>query len=310
MGRISIALVVFLAGACQCPEKEQALNKAHQTLIQGGGELIQVQAQAQAPAVDLASRAVPRITPGTIIPADGPPQLWSHLLLFATPTLSAADLKEAPKMAGEYARMFKLTFLANVKKNPQSNRYNLDVVARGFAISIRGKETIVDAGNTFGADLGVFGKRILDENEKILDNDVRIVARTESMWLIDAQAVMLRGGEHKKMVMRHAVLVNPQSGQVAKFVWLLAKDRAGDYVPAEQAMQLLPASLREERLLSVRRDKFFLGVPAPDAFALVRIPQGRAVAYTAELQRLACVRRFTAQQVLDVEGQLRGIATK
>lgn len=310
MGRIAIVLVVLLMGAHLCAEKQAARESSAQTLSQGGGERIQVQAQAQAPAVDLVSRAVPRITPGTVIPADGPPQLWSHLLLFATPTLSAADLKDAPKMASDYARMFKLTFLANVKKNPQSNRYKLDVVARGFAINIRGKETIVDAGNTFGADLGVFGKRILDESEKILDNDVRIVARTESMWLIDAQAVMLWAGEHKKMVMRHAVLVNPQSGQLAKFVWLLAKDRPGDYVPAEQAIQLVPPSMREERLLSVRRDKFLLGVPSPDAFALVRIPQGRAVAYTAELQRLACIRQFSAQQVLDLEGQLRTIGTR
>jgi hypothetical protein len=68
--------------------------------------------------------------------------------------------------------------------------------------------------------------------------------------------------------------------------------------------------MREERLLSVRRDKFLLGVPSPDAFALVRIPQGRAVAYTAELQRLACKRQFTAQQVLDLEGQLRTIGTR
>jgi len=310
MGRIFIAMVVFLMGACRCAEKQPALGVIPQTLIQGGGELIQVQAQAQAPAVDLVSRALPRITPGTIIPAEGPPQLWSHMILFATPTLSAADLKEAPKMAAEYARMFKFTLLANVKKNPQNNRYNLDVVGRGFAINIRGKETIVDAGNTFGADLGLFGKRILDENEKILDNDVRLVARTETMWLFDAQSVMLSGGEHKKMVMRHAVVVNPQSGQLATFVWLLAKDRAGDYVAAEQAIQLLPANMKEERLLSVRRDKFVLGVPSPDAFALVRIPQGRAVAYTAELQRLACIRQFNVQQALDLEAQLRAIGTR
>jgi hypothetical protein len=272
--------------------------------------LTHVQTQVQAPAVDLVSRALPRITPGTVIPADGPPQTWSHLILFATPTLTPADLKDAPKTASEYARMFKFTLLANLKKNPQSNRYNLDVVGRGFAINIRGRETIVDAANTFNADLGIFGKRILDENEKILDNDVRIVARTETMWLFDAQAVMLQGREHTKMVVRHAIVVNPQSGQLATFVWLLAKDRGGDYVAAEQAMQLLPANMREERLLSVKRDKFFLGVPAADAFALVRIPQGRAVAYNPGLQRLAATRQFTAQQALDLEGQLRAIGTR
>jgi hypothetical protein len=308
MGRMTIALVVFLVGGCRCAERQPVLDVVPQTLIQAGG--LQPLPQTQAPAVDLVSRALPRITPGTVIPAEGPPQLWSNLVLFATPTLSPADLKEAPKMAAEYARMFKLTFLANVKKNPQTNKYNLDVVARGFAINIRGKETVVDANNTFGADLGLFGKRILDENEKILDNDVRLVARTETMWLFDAQAVMLQGREHTKMVMRHAIVVNPQSGKLATFVWLLAKDRAGDYVPAEKAIQLLPPNMREQRFLSVKRDKFFLGVPAPDAFALVRVPQGRAVAYTAELQPLASRRQFTAQQVLSLEGQLRAIGTR
>src|SRR5262249_51333651 len=121
MGRIAIVLVVLLMGAYLCAEKQAALE-IPLSLIQGGGGLNQLQAQAQAPAVDLVSRALPRITPGTIIPAEGPPQLWSHMILFATPTLSAADLKEAPKIAAEYARMFKFTLLANVKKNPQNNR--------------------------------------------------------------------------------------------------------------------------------------------------------------------------------------------
>src|SRR5579864_9128825 len=123
MGRMTIALVVFFVGGCHCAERQQVLD-VPQTLIQAGFQPLA--AQTQAPAVDLVSRALPRITPGTVIPADGPPQLWSHLILFSTPTLSAADLKEAPKMAGEYARMFKLTFLANVKKNQQTNKYSLD----------------------------------------------------------------------------------------------------------------------------------------------------------------------------------------
>jgi hypothetical protein len=291
--------LLVLGLGCNCGERQAALDVAPKTLIIGGGEPPLVDPGK----VDLTPRALPRIRPGTVI-GDGPPQGWSNLVLFATPSLAAGDVKEIPRVAADYARMFKFTVLANVsKKNPKGPAY-LDVVGRGFAMTVQGRQVIVDSRNTFGADLGLFGKRVLDENEKILDKDVLQVARTDTMLIFDAQAVMLVNNKHQKMVIRHAIVVVPETAQLSTFVWLLTPQ----YAPAETAMQLLPPNMHEERLLSVKKDKFFLGMPSPDAFALVRIPQGRAVQYTAELRRLAATREFTVAIVRDLESQLRGVA--
>jgi len=283
--------------ACNGPEKQSQLLVPPTTLIMGG-----VQPTTPAGAVDLVSRPLPRIAAGTVI-GNGPPRGWSNLVLIATPGLGAGDIKDAPQTALRYASMFKFTLLANVSK--QDNAYYLDVVGRGFAVNFKGGDSIVESNNTFGADLGLFGRRILEENEKILDNDLRQVARTRTLTIFDAQATMLAGNEHRKMVIRHAILVSPETGQLAALVWLLSKDQAGAYAPAEQAMQLLPPNMHEQRLLSVKKDKFFLGMPSPDAFALMRIPQGRPVAYTPELRRLAALQQWNAQAVVDLETQLR-----
>jgi hypothetical protein len=255
--------------------------------------------------VDLVARSLERIPVGTAIGKEAPAN-WTHLVLMATPTLTDEDLRDAPKMATHYARMFKFTLLANVagQKDGARTTYRLQRLARGFAIDINGKETVIDGKNTLGADLGFFGKRILAENEAILDKDVYQVARTGTMMIFDAQAVMLAGKDHIKMIMRHAVLVDPDTGRLSTLVWLLSRTATG-LAPAEKALQLLPPNMQEARLLHVLKDRFTLGIPAPDAFALVRIPQGTAIAYTPELQQSAAAATFTRDQVFALETALR-----
>jgi hypothetical protein len=42
----------------------------------------------------------------------------------------------------------------------------------------------------------------------------------------------------------------------------------------------------------------------------MRIPQGKAIAYTPELQRLATTREFTAKEVQELETMLRAAISK
>jgi hypothetical protein len=266
--------------------------------------------------IDLTPKRLPRIPPGTII-GDGPPAGWSHLVLFATPGLGAGDFTGIPKVVLDYAKWLKFTILANVGKQKKTGKetYYLDRVARGFAVAIndkdtgKNKETVIDCDHTLNADMGILGGRVLKENEDILDNEVRQVVRTDTMLIFDANSYMLYNNEHQKMVNRYAILVFPDSGRLATLVWLLAADGPEKYKAAEPAMQLLPPGMHEQRLLSVKREKFkivlFVWMPDPDAFALMRIPQGKAIAYTPELQRLATTKEFAAKDVQELETKLR-----
>lgn len=257
---------------------------------------------------DVVQRSLERIPVGTVIGKTAPKN-WTNLLLFAIPTLTEQDLRDAPKMATHYARMFKFTLLANVVATREGAKaaYWLQRIARGFAIDINGRETVVDGKNTLGADLGLFGRRILAENEAILDKDVYQVARTGTMLVFDAESTMLSGTNHVKMIMRHAVLVDPDSGRVALLVWLLTKGPSG-YGFAENTLQLLPPNMQEARLLHVLKDRFTLGIPSSDAFALARIPQGTDIRWTPDLQRTAAATTFARDQVFALERSLRAVA--
>jgi hypothetical protein len=266
----------------------------------GGQEPVPFVGAPVAPAVDLESKPLPKIPPGTVIGKDAP-KGWSNFIMIAIPTLTPEDLRDAPKIATHYARMFKWTLLAKTEKGKAG--YELKSVARGFAMTIRGQEVIVDSRNTFGGNKGVFGAKILAENEKHIDADVRTIARTPTMWLFDAQAVMRRGSDHARMVLRHAVVIDPDTGKAHTFIWLLSKD-GGRYAVAEKTMQLIPEGLREQRYLSVKRDQFVLGLPTKEAFALVRTPQGKPIAWTEGVAKLASVKDLTKEQVLEVEKAL------
>ncbi len=279
-------------------------------LVQQSAETQQPQGQNPNPApqtVDLRQVPLDRIPVGTVI-GQQLPQGWTNLVIFAVPTLAEEDAREAPAIAVFYARMFKFTILANVagQRNGNAVYYYLDKVARGFATTVKGQEIIVSGQNTMNADLKMFGKKILDENEKHIDADVRQLVRTNTMLIFDAQAVMRRNDAHVNMIMRHALLVDPETGRLYSLVWLLTKD----YQAAEGVMQLLPPSMHEERLLSVDRNKFnFLGIPEREAFALRRVPPGTPIQYDKQLLWAATLKNFTAY-VPELETILRETAKR
>jgi hypothetical protein len=303
VGLVGCFLLVWCSlGGCFTVEAEEvpappAIEQQDETGSNGGGT---DPIAAAAPKVDLESKALPRIPAGTVIGKTAPPG-WSHFVMMAVPTLTKEDLRDAPKIASHYAQMFKFTLLAQAEKN--GNAHRLKAVARGFAMDVRNKEIIVESKNTFGGKVGVFGNRILAENEKHIDADVRQVARSENMLLFDAQAVLRQGTDHVRMVLRHAILIDPATGKLYTFIWLLSKTRAG-YAIAEKEMQLIPEGLREARFLSVKRDKFVLGLPTADAFAQMRTPQGKPIKWTAELEKLGAIKEFTREQVLSLEKEL------
>jgi hypothetical protein len=255
--------------------------------------------------VNVEQRPLDRIKVGTVIEKEAP-KGWTNLVLFAVPTLTPEDERDAPKTATYYAQMFKFTVLANVAQLSDNGKqsYYLHTVARGFATPVKGKETVISSSNTRGASLGLFGRTILEENENILDKEVRQVARTPTMLIFDAKAIMLRDKAHVPMIMRHALVVDPSSGRLYTLIWLLTPE----YQVAEDAIQLLPDPMFEKRLLSVDRNKFTLGIPDKDAFALRQVPPGTPILYTPALRQGATTKTFDAQNVPEIEATLLAAA--
>ncbi len=297
-----LSLWCSLGGCCAVERGEanpflfRAVSREHVSADNGGGSGESVPEPLAH--VELESKPLPRIPSGTVV-SKGVPEGWTNFLMISVPTLTEKDARDAPKIAAHYAQMFKFTMLARSKKLGAA--HTLETVARGFAMTVRDKEIIIDSKRTFGADMGMFGRRILDENEKHIDADVRTVARTPNLSLFDAtRAVMRQGADHVTMVMRHAVVIDPDNGAAYTFVWLLSNRRDG-YALAEKEMQLIPEGTREARFLSVKRDKFVMGMPTADAFALVKTPQGRPIRWTPDLAKVAVMKAVNREDVVKLE---------
>jgi hypothetical protein len=260
---------------------------------------------------DVTPRRLLRIRAGTVL-GERPPQGWSHLVLMAKPRLGAGDVQSVPQATAHYAGLVTFVVLANVRATHDARgqtQYKLDKVGIGTALEVGGRTVTATSDQTFGKDLGLIGRRVFQEQETLLENDFRQVARTRTLLIFDAKAIVLHNRHHSRLVLRHAILVSPHEGTLATFVWLLGSDGKDSYALAERTLQRLAPNLHEDRVLSVDADKFTLGIPAHDAFALVRIPQGTPVEVTPALRAVAAARHFTPELAVRLEEQLRAAAS-
>jgi hypothetical protein len=256
--------------------------------------------------VDVRSKPLDWIPPGTVI-GEGAPKGWTDLILLATPRIGVGDVNDVPRTAASYSSMFLFTILANVRAERAADQasYVLEKVAIGTALNINGQNVIASSENTFGADLGMIGRRVLSENEKILKGDVRQVARTSTMLVFDANAFVLRNQKHRSMVIRHVILASPTTGQISTFAWLMGSDGGSGYALADKGLQKLPAAFHEDRVLSVDAQRFTLGIPSADAFALAKIPQGTPLGFSEALKSVAATKQFTTQAASQLEAELQ-----
>jgi hypothetical protein len=260
----------------------------------------------EAAMIDVRPRAMPRIEAGTVI-GEQAPLGWTHLVLHAVPRVAEGDVEKVSSTVASLASSFHLTVLARVDRRPGETppRYELRNVAIGLAMNISGKEVIVtsDSQKALGAGLNFMDRRALAENEASLDR-ARQVARTPTMLVFDAAAVMWLEGDHRPAVHRHAVLVSPADGRLAALVWLLVPATDVEYRLCGDSVEWLPAGLHEDRALHVDADKFVLGLPTKEAFALVRLPQGKDVPLTPALRQFGPSRFHSPRDAAALEAAL------
>jgi len=270
--------------------------------------------QVDAAQVDLTRRTLPRIQPGTVIAA-GPPDGWSHLILMARPRVARGDVNQVSPEVLRFGSMFKVAIVANMRANANSvgTTFTLDKVAVGLAMDLGGQEVIVSSATqkSQGANLDYIGRQVLAGTEQCLDEVIQ-VARSPQMLVFDAWSVVLREREHRRMAVRHSVLVDANSGELSTVVWLLQPGRSGELSLVDPEMHLLPRNLQEDRLLNVRADNLIVGLLTGkrDGFALVGIPPGRPIKVPDELQPLLSSRFTTPADVTALEAALRNRVIK
>jgi hypothetical protein len=244
-----------------------------------------------------------RIPPGTVI-EESPPLGWTNIVRLIEPVLTEEDVQNTPETVAFYIRLFKDATLAKVKKVGSS--HEIQLLAVGLTAKVKGKDTVIDLDHRYGADLGSFGKSLVNAYESGFKDHVWQLVQTPTMRVFNERQRFLRGNKRIVMLVRSAVLVDPKSGQVATLVWLLTDNKDKENILAEESMQLLPDGYREKYNPSIRYDQFLLGLPiSDDIIARREISQGTPVPFTPALRRLGAQKTYTREEALELEEALR-----
>lgn len=220
------------------------------------------------------------------------PPGYSHVVLVAWPRLAAEQIEKTPGTAAKFAQMFGSVILAGVEQDPSTGLNRLARVGIGHIMRSENQVRIIRPGDSA---LSFIGSQVLASGEKELDK-IQIIARYDTAVLLESPAVLLRGGAHRAMRVRHFIWTSAAQGGLASVVWAVDDaGAAGPQVVDQQFVQLL-ADATDDRLLSVDPKQFsFIGAPGPTAFAMARLPAGAQLTASPELLRLAAAPRYDQQ---------------
>lgn len=249
------------------------------------------------------TRPLGRIAPGTRI-ADQPPEGWTHLILKSQPRVTTGDIDGVPAIAVRLSSLLFTAVVAKVAAQPVdgSQQFVLESCAVGVGTNIQGADVIVTSATQqqLGANLGLLPSAVLQQTEQSLSQYVE-VARSPTMCVLDCPSVIVRGDQHETVTLRQAVIVDPRNGQLFSVFWFLDKDPARPERLLGGECHLMASNLVYDCQMRVDRDEFTLGIPGPEAFAMVALPANRPVPLTSELKAVAGAARFTPTTTYQLE---------
>lgn len=238
--------------------------------------------------------AVPRVPPGTVIPDESAPR-FNRVVYLAVSHITSGDAEKVPSVIRARVPMFTLTLLATASNTSPAGAppsYRLAEVGVGYAVPINGRLTVVDTESPpSAAGIDMLGRQVLSANGRNLGS-LRSVGKTDTLQVIDIDALVRVGNQHATLTMRHFVWADPATGRVASCVWLLQKRPDGRLAPMANPPRWLQENTRDTRRIHVDASKFVLGVPTKEAFALASLPPGIELAWTPRLQQLASLLRY------------------
>jgi hypothetical protein len=135
---------------------------------------------------------------------------------------------------------------------------------------------------------------------------MRCVARSRNMAILDTPSVMLVGGKNRKVTLRYALLVEPRTGRLDTLLWALEDAERAEESEPLTPIQWLPPDTIVDCQLHVDSKEFTFGIPSSLAFAMIEMPQGRQVLqFPKQLRTTAAALKCTPESALALEAGLR-----
>lgn len=260
-------------------------------------------------AYDVKPRRLGQIEPGTVVDKS-PPRGWSDLVIKIRSFIDEQDIDKVHPIAAKMASMLSTVILANVKEEQLDNgrvRYRLSSLGIGLAADVNGQDTVVtsESQEAVGADLNIVARQVLSKAEDRLSG-ATLVMRSNTIAVVDMNALIVVQGSHEEVVLRHVMLVNPSSGELDTVIWAITMNERKEYDQVLGKVELLAKDLIEDYRLHVDTDRFTLGIPSETAFAMFEPPQGvKDFEITEDFKGLAEIQQFDADSAHQFEGALR-----
>jgi hypothetical protein len=266
------------------------------------------EAQTARPAAEGRRSRMALIPPGTVIGREAP-EGWSHLVIKTYPRPGAGDLDRVNDNTMRLASFIFTAFVADVRGQQVrgDTRYRLERIAIGLGTNINGRETIIspDTQKRLGANLGLLARTVFNKAYE-MQREAAVVARSDTLGVVDTVATMLRDGKHRPVVFRYVLLVDPRNGRLDTLLWVIDRDGEGRYTGAVGPIQWLARTKIETVVLHVDGNEFTLGVPSENAFAAQRPPQGdKEIALPEELKSVAAQPRLSDEAARQLDARLR-----
>jgi len=264
---------------------------------------------AEIEAMDVVPRQLAEIPPGTEI-VDRPPQGWSHLIIKSWPHVGPDTRDEVSDSVAAVVSLLFTAITADVRREKADDgtaSYYLAKLAIGVGADVDGRHLTLtpETQQELGADLGLIDRQVLSGGRDKF-REIRCIARSKTMALLDSPEVLLHDGEHRHVLLRCAILVDAATGRLDTLLWALDLDEQRKVSELIGPIQLLPASKVEDCTLHADPDKFVLAMPTAIAFAMTSIPRGRRTfACPASLKPLVTQSPPTADSARQLQRQLR-----
>jgi hypothetical protein len=262
---------------------------------------------------DVLSRPPESILPGTVIGATAPAG-WSHLVIKSLPRVRESEIKNIPRnplvdrsRSAAMASWMFTAFVADIRPEPHEGTayHRIRSIALGLGTASSGRDIIItpETASEHGVELDGFTRDILTEGYKTQRRS-RVVIQGATMAVVDTPVAYRFDGRNRLARFRYALLVDGPSGRLNSVVWLLdAEGRCG-----ETASILAPNTIDEAELIPDPGEFNVLGIPSETAFAVDRLPPGRArVLLPPDLRPLAEQVKFSPAEAGSLEQRLRQV---
>lgn len=248
------------------------------------------------------------LTPGTHI--TGPrdlPSGWTHLVIKSVPRLVSGDLATLPAVARKTATLFRTVLLAEVRPAAGSkSTFVLRRMGMGLCTPVNGKDTVISSAtlDTLHVPFGLIERAVLQKAEEELVRG-RVTVRTATFALFSAPTLEKTKTGHEAVLLRYALLVNPQTGTLQTLLWSQAAD-----APRRKALErltLLPPGLIDDATVDVLAERVLGAIPVSWSFAMAALPQGKSLRTSPAVRQWSLRDSITPAEATRLEVDLRAV---